>query len=257
VRGSAKSYEGLMASAQKHETDWWSCGKNTKNDDLLFFYFKKPKSEIVALATASGDAKPNREYRYGVHIKNVERIGPISLEKIRETFPKWGWLKRTRNLTYLDDRKRKKLLKLAGLSRRPAMESLITISSTGAGFGTPKQNREVERVACQNVRTYFERLGYHVQSREKEKIGYDFDVRKKEEELHVEVKGISGSALRFPITTSEVKCAKSDARFCLVVVIRAMSDKKEVQVFTRADFLKRLNLRPLAYFAEAKSGFFA
>jgi hypothetical protein len=169
VMGSQNSYKGLMKSAQMNKAAWWSCGKDTKNDDLLFFYIKKPKSEIVALATASGDAKPDREWRYGVDVENIKRIEPISLEKMREVFPNWGWHKRTRNLTYLDNRIGGKLLKLAGLKRRPNTESLITISSTGAGFGTPKQNREVERAACQAVQTYFERLGYNVKSREKKK----------------------------------------------------------------------------------------
>lgn len=118
VIGSDRSYDGLMNSAQQHDLDWWSCGKETKKGDLLFFYFKKPKSEIVGYAYASDDAKPDDEYRYGAGIKDVTRIEPpISLEKMREAFPKWGWLKRTRKLTYLDKGKAKKLRELAGLHK--------------------------------------------------------------------------------------------------------------------------------------------
>lgn len=130
VMGSEHSYKGLMETAQKNKADWWSCGKDTKEGDLLFFYFKKPKSEIVALATAAEDAKPDEEYPYVVHIKDVKRIEPISLEKMRGAFRKWGWLKRTRNLTYLDNRKSEKLLKLAGLYERPHTSPLAEDLST-------------------------------------------------------------------------------------------------------------------------------
>lgn len=252
--GSQESYEGLKKAAQEKETDWWSCGKRARKNDLLFFYIKKPKSEIVALATASDDAKPNEVWRYGVDIENVELIDPpISLEKLREVFPKWGWLKQTRNLTYLDEPKAKKLLHLAHRKRKPTAEPAARLTVAGAGFGTTEQNRIIEQAACKAVRLHFEKKGYQVVSREEENLGYDFDVRRKGEELHVEVKGLSGSHLKFPITANEVACARSDSKFQLVVVTQTNSRQERIHEFPRKEFLSHFELKPLAFFAEAKS----
>ena len=233
---------------------WWSCGKDTKKNDLLFFYFKKPKSEIVALATAANDAEPNEDGRYGVDIKNVELIDPpTSLEKLREVFPRWGWLEQTRNLTYLDEPKAKKLLNLANRKKKPTAELAARVTVAGAGFGTPEQNRIVEHAACKAVRLHFEKQGYEAVSREEENPGYDFDVRRKGEELHVEVKGLSGSHLKFPITANEVACARADSNFQLVVVTETNSREERIQKFPRKVFLSHFELKPLAFFAEAKS----
>jgi hypothetical protein len=257
VMGS-QSYEGLKKAASENKTDWWSCGKRTKKNDLLFFYFKRPKSEIVALATASDDAEPNEDWRYGVDIENVELIDPpISLEKLREVFPKWDWLKQTRNLTYLDEPKAKQLLNLANQKRKPTAEPAAMVTVVGAGFGTPEQNRIVEHAACKAVRIHFAKKGYQVVSREEENLGYDFDVCRKGEELHVEVKGLSGSHLRFPVAANEVACARSDSKFQLVVVTETSSHLERIQEFSRKDFLSHFELRPLAFFAEAKGSLYA
>jgi len=257
VGGEGASKE-LREIAKSKRTDWWSCGKDTRAEDFLFFYAMKPDSAIVATGVASSDARPDKEWHYVADIKNVKIIEePITREEILAKVPQWGWPKRPQKPTYLEEAIAEKLLKLAGLNGRPNVESPITISSTGAGIGTSKQIREVERAACKAVQTYFEKQGYTIESREKEKIGYDFDVRRKGEELHVEVKGISGSRLRFPITANEVNCAKTDNKFCLAVVTDARSAQRKVRVIIRKDFLKHFHIKPLAFFAEAKSSLFA
>jgi hypothetical protein len=177
---------------------------------------------------------------------------------MRAVFPKWGWLKRTRNLTYLDEPKANQLLHLGTRRVKQIAETPVKVYFAGAGFGgTPEQNSVVEKAACKAVRAHFEKKGYEIISREKEKIGCDFDASRKGEGLHIEVKGISGSILRFPMTANEIDCARSDMKFCLAVVTEAKSPQKEVRVISRQNFLKHFHIKPLAFFAEAKSSLFA
>ena len=256
VMGSEESYEGLKESAQKGDADWWSCGKDTKKGDLLFFYFKKPKSEIVALATASDKRRPDNKWGHRVGIKDVELIEPpITLKQMRKAFPNWGWLKRTRNLTYLDETKVSKLLKLANRKGKQTAEPTVRITAAGAGFGTPEQNRVVEKAACKAIYEHFEAIGFKLVSRESEKVGYDFDARRNGEELHIEVKGISGSVRKFIITEKEVKCARTDSKFRLAVVTEATASNRKIKIFKQKEFLKFFELKAIAYSAEDKSGF--
>ena len=127
----------------------------------------------------------------------------------------------------------------------------------GAGFGSAERNRVVEQAACKLLKKYFNRLGYEVVSREKENLGYDFDVTKNGETIHVEVKGVSGSMLKFPITANEIACARTDSKFRLAVVVEATTPKRKIYIFTRKEFLSGFGLTPLAYFAEAKKSLHA
>jgi hypothetical protein len=70
------------------------------------------------------------------------------------------------------------------------------------------------------------------------------------EVLHVEVKGVSGAGLQFPITANEVGCARSDSAFQLAIVTEARTRKRHIDCFTGKQFLKRFKLHPLAFRAE-------
>lgn len=256
--GGKNTFRALKEIVANKQHVWWSCAKNTRAGDLLFFYAMKPNSAIVATGVAASSARPHKKWHYIADIRDVKIIKtPITRAELLGEFPKWGWPKQPRRATYLNESIARELQELAGLKERTNQESLITISTSGAGFGTSKHNREVEQAARKAIRTHFERLGYKVKSREKENIGYDFDVRRKREELHLELKGISGEELRFPITANEVNCAKSDTKFWLAVVTKALSAQRKVRVVSRKDFLKHFVLKPLAYFAKARSSLFA
>lgn len=70
----------------------------------------------------------------------------------------------------------------------------------GAGFGDAKTNALVERAAVRKVTRHLEQRGFEITSRERDSIGYDLDARMGKIELHVEVKGVSGAKVQFPIT---------------------------------------------------------
>ena len=226
----------------------WGCGKETKTGDKLLIYFEKPHSAIVASAVALANARPGDYWPFVTRIGKFSILpSPIALSEMKEMFPRWKWLNYPRSKQYLDGQKAKVLLSRASLKLKSPP---VSVKVTGAGFGKPEQNRLVEQAACKAVRRHFERRGYKVVSREKDNRGYDFDVSRNGEALHIEVKGVSGSLPRFPITANEVACARSDSKFQLAVVIETLSPKQRVKVFKRKDFLKNFSFKPLAYLAE-------
>src|SRR5260370_29233546 len=75
--------------------------------------------------------------------------------------------------------------------RNPSKTLPATVTVSGAGFGTPEQNRQVEKAACKAVKEYFRKRGFKISSREKECLGYDFDEYRNGQTSNVEVKGIS------------------------------------------------------------------
>jgi len=228
----------------------WGCGKDTKKGDDLLIYFEQPHSAIVARAVALRDATPGKYYRYDTRAGKFQILSsPITLEEMKEMFPRWKWLNYPRAKQYLDKATADALLNRA--SRRLSTPP-VDVKVSGAGFGNPEQNRVVEKAACLAVRTYFERLNYEVISRETEKLGYDFDAIRNGEKIHIEVKGISGSVLRFPITANEVDCARNDQKFRLAVVTEAVTSQRKIHIFSSKDFRSSFGLRPLAYFAEPR-----
>ena len=242
-------YPLLRRTATRGGSTSWACGKKTEKGNILLMYFQKPHSGIIAVSRAVTAAEPGKEWPYVAKIGKVKFIPQkISLVEIRSLFPRWRWHKYPRSHVYLDDRKANVLLKRADL---PLETPPVSVKASGAGFGTPKQNRLVEKSARQALMKYFPRHKYKIRSREKENIGYDFDVRSANETLHVELKGVSGTDLSFVITANEVKCACKDQRFRLAVVTNARTAPR-VWLFTAKEFLKRFTLKPLAYYANVR-----
>jgi hypothetical protein len=92
----------------------------------------------------------------------------------------------------------------------------------GAGFGTAEQNRKVEKAAVQHVTDAYEAEGYQIVSVEATRCGWDLTATRGNEELHLEVKGVAGSLIRFFLTAKEHKTALIDPKWLLVVVTDAL-----------------------------------
>ncbi len=241
-------YPSLRRTAKRRGKTWWACGKYTKKGDILLMYFQRPHSGIIATAKALKPAEPGRGWPYTAPIGSVKFLqSKISLDEIREMFPRWRWHNYPRSHVYLDQHKADTLLRRA---RAKLNTPPVSVNISGAGFGTPEENRLVEKAACNAVKDYFRKRKHRIRSREKENLGYDFDIICDGRILHVEVKGVSGSRLKFPITSNEVACAKFDRAFHLAVVTEARSGKPLVHLFTAKEFLKRFKLKPLAFYAE-------
>jgi hypothetical protein len=246
---------GLRLLEKMHRSEravYWSAPKLTQPGDTILFYVEEPVSAIVAVGKAMSGTRPTSSKWHEAKIGAIRKLEPpIGLKKFRQMFPDWAWLKHVNMFAYVSPGRAKALLKKCR-QIEAARQTNGTTRRVGAGFGNAETNRLVEQAACGTVRERFEKRGYKVISREKENLGYDFDVTRNGEAIHVEVKGVSGSILKFPITANEIACARTDSKFRLAIVTEARTPRKKVHIFGRRDFLKGFGLTPLAYFAEAK-----
>jgi hypothetical protein len=230
----------------------WSSLKGVKVGEKVLIYCQRPHSAVVATAEAASVAKPGKRWPYEVEICNVQLVErPITRTEIAKQFPEWRWAKTTRGGTrppvdvaeWLWGRARTNL-------SDPEIE---VVFKAGAGFGDPVNNRKVETSAVNFVISQLKIEGYAVLSRESEKIGYDLEAKKPSSTLHVEVKGVSGDCLHFPITANEVRYGKLDPKFQLFVVTRATSKAPILHRYTWADVTERFKLNPIVYMAELGS----
>lgn len=92
----------------------------------------------------------------------------------------------------------------------------------GAGFGTAEQNRKVEKAAVRHVTDAYEAEGYDVASVEAECCGWDLTATRGDGQVHLEVKGVSSSLVRFFLTANEQRTALADPDWLLIVVTDAL-----------------------------------
>lgn len=138
-----------------------------------------------------------------------------------------------------------------GQKQRKALE-IATISQRGAGFGTPEENRRVEKAAIRLVTRHFKAKEWEVRDVSSENRGYDLICKVSGDEQHVEVKGARGKGQQFVLTAKEFEAWTTDRRFVLAFVGNALSDKPSLLFFpcvtSQAEFL----IRPLSYIAKRK-----
>lgn len=118
-----------------------------------------------------------------------------------------------------------------------------------AGFGgTPEQRRKIEKAAENAVIEYYQSLGYSADNRTKIICGYDYCFTKGSEELHVEVKGTSGSSERFFLTRNEyVNGLMANPRWRLAMVTDALAKRPIVRMYTPEQVKKTFGLDPICY----------
>ncbi|HSH59559.1 MAG TPA: DUF3883 domain-containing protein [Acidimicrobiales bacterium] len=140
------------------------------------------------------------------------------------------------------------LLKACGLSSRKLSQAGSSPDSRaqmrrGAGFGDATENRRVEEAAVKAFKGHYR--GWRVDDRQSDNVGYDFCVRRKADERHVEVKGVRGSQPSFLITENEVNVASRDPRWRICVVTNALSARPKIQEWTSRDFLSQFQRKPI------------
>jgi Domain of unknown function (DUF3883) len=94
--------------------------------------------------------------------------------------------------------------------------------------------------------------GYSVLSRETEGVGYDLEAARGSQILQVEVKGITGSEMKLPITVGELNRAKEDPRFRLFALTEARERSARVHRLIGNEFVSRFGFKPLSYFASRR-----
>jgi hypothetical protein len=136
------------------------------------------------------------------------------------------------------------------LPSAPELEERI--SKSGAGYGDPAANREVERAAVSFVTKHYEDEGWIVESVELKKCGYDLRCTKNGTEENVEVKGVRGTGLSFIITANEVKQARDNPDFVICIVNSALSAIPQMARYSGKELTDKFELVELAYRASLR-----
>jgi hypothetical protein len=225
----------------------WEAMKHSKEGDRALIYFNRPHSAIIASATLLEDSWPADDRPFRARIGDINILkDPISFDELTALFPAWDWLRYPRSKVYLDAAKGEKLWKRAG---GESSRKYRRWRNLGAGFGDPESNRKVEEAAINRVTRLLKRDGYAVVSRESEGVGYDLEATRGSQVLHVEVKGISGTEIKFPITAGELNRAKEDPQFRLYAVTEARTRSAKVRTFRGRQIAQQFTVRPISYLA--------
>jgi Domain of unknown function (DUF3883) len=145
-----------------------------------------------------------------------------------------------------------------GLPTPPVQSSASTTQATsgspaaqvGAGFGDPAENKLVEEAAVKEVLKHY--AGWSVRDVQHDKCGFDLVCTKDAEVEQVEVKGVRGTELFFSITVGEVKQARENPNFVLIVVTSALSPSPILTKFSGAEFVQQFDLVAIQYRASPK-----
>lgn len=149
------------------------------------------------------------------------------------------------------------LLRACGISPATLKRMLASPSTgaqphTGAGFGSPVENRKVELAAVKKLKAHYLAKGWRLRDRQQDKIGYDFDAIRGSQERHIELKGVRGPGPSFPITEGEVTTARRDPLWRLAVVTEALSKTPRLSEWTAPEFLAKFELRILSHMAKLR-----
>lgn len=91
----------------------------------------------------------------------------------------------------------------------------------------PEKNAKVEKIAIRTTIKYFERLGYSVDSVEKDNVGWDLEAYFKKSKLKIEVKGLSGKDVNVELTSNEYKAfSKNGENYRLCIVNSALTNPR-------------------------------
>jgi len=233
-----------------------SVPKLTKPGDTVLFYVSKPVSAIIAKGEAMSMPRVTELKWYEAKVGKISMLdSPIKLIELRSMFPRWTWLRSVNMFAYVSQERAKELLERVSLKEIETVKIEKDISSRhGGGFGDPVKNRVVEKAAILKVRRHMKDLGYRVLSRERDKVGYDLDCQRGRTELHIEVKGVSGTEIRFILTARERQKMESDANFVLTVVTSANNRESQIHNFSGRGAIGKFDFRPLAFMTTLRIG---
>ncbi len=134
-------------------------------------------------------------------------------------------------------------------TRTTNSDEIVARQIIGAGFGTPEENRKVEKAAIRVATSHLAEDDWLVKSVESKKIGYDLHCIKNGSTLRVEVKGIRGNVPKFVLTVGEYKRALTDPLYALCIVTSALR-KPHVFLIQQHNLLDHLHIAPLTFKAE-------
>lgn len=96
----------------------------------------------------------------------------------------------------------------------------------------PFKRKRVEDSAVNETVTFYEKLGYSVDSKEKDNLGWDLEATLGNETLKIEVKGLSGSEVIFELTPNEYqKMGEFKEEYIVCVVTDALNSSHKLHRF--------------------------
>lgn len=224
----------------------------------LILAYQTDRNELVGVARVRS-WRP-RNGAQDLILEPIERLG-VRVRPLKQSDPAIDAIPALRpgpirTLYEISDADARRLLRAARNAQRSEAEAAAAAGSRaakGAGFGTPEQNKRVEKAAVRRVIQHFSALGWKVQDLSAENRGYDLLCRKHgKNELHVEVKGTRGTGNQFILTENERRTWSHDGRFVLALVCDALGAKPSLRLFTGPRSLRGFTLKPVSHVAALK-----
>ena len=244
----------VFATSKAH---WWGTTKvvpelaKASVGDTVFAY-QTDRNELVGVARVVA-WRPQGRYKR-LFLKPVRTIG-VRVRPLKEANSKVARIPALQpgpiqTLYSISREDAAALLKAAGTQLELAAdepESKAEQALKGAGFGTPEQNKLVERAAVRHIVRRYRTQGWSVRDVSSKNHGYDLLCNWSGEELHVEVKGARGDGQQFFLTHKELNAWTTDKYFVLAFVGNALSAKPSVSFFPGAATQKEFGIQPLSY----------
>lgn len=139
-------------------------------------------------------------------------------------------------------------------SRELSEPELSVVTAHERGFTDPDTIRKVDQAAMNYVEKFYVDSNWDVFNRaDVDSLGYDFLCKKRNAEIHVEVKGRSGAKETFFLKLSQKDRAETDPFFRLAIVINALTTRPGLKVRTGPEMFRDFDLTPSEYRASPKS----
>ena len=126
---------------------------------------------------------------------------------------------------------------LLGWPELPDRVEEITITGRGAGVGDAYTNEVVQDAALQAVDVVYSGEGWTIEDVRAQGLGWNLRATHPDsDDLKIQVNGVSGDKPRVLLSSNEIRAARAEADWILVVVTRAIS-KPETWEFTAEEAL--------------------
>jgi hypothetical protein len=245
---SVDTYRILVENGCLAEDDAWHIKTNFHNvrhGDEVYVYTGDQDLGIIGYARVNQVLQDGEEWFVDLKFdlkkcKLLLRDFPVSAQLIRR------WVAPRAAVVSLKhvEPELKKLLPWKSGYAKPRTSAVGQRSGGGGGFGDPAKNRKVEEAAVRIVTSDFRRLGWEVESVEKQRIGFDLLCVKGGQTRKVEVKGVSGNMPSFILTAGELRAA-ADENFALHVVLNALSKAPVVKKWSGKQMKKDFAFTPI------------
>lgn len=230
--------ERLGASSYSQEIDEilvvWVAKSPTGGVYIVGWY----KNSTVYRHSQKISKKSSRYYKnenFGYYAKaNISECTLLSVDARTFKIPRGSGGMGQSNVWYADKNEhldfKKKVLEYiySGVLDKLALKSKNRTKQTD-----PYIRQKIETAAIEATIRYYEKLGYDVNSVEKDNVGWDIEATLENNKLLIEVKGLSGSQLIVELTPNEYKkMNKNKYQYRVSVLTNALSSQSILSIFS-------------------------